>query len=104
MVTKNPANSTATSTIGPNVKALRSRFSLAVPKYAMSANATRSASCLPTAQGRPAAPALPAAMIVRSTPPSAATETPPRTRSGSCTITASSCEPGRSRSSRSRAH
>ena len=62
------------------------------------------ASCLPAAQGRPANAARPAAMIVSTTPPSAATEPAPFTRSGSCTMTRSSREPGRSRSSRLKAH
>src|SRR5207247_1238125 len=40
----------------------------------MSASTTMIASCLPAAQGRPANAARPAAMIVSTTPPSAATE------------------------------
>ena len=86
--------------IGPNVKPLRSRFSSGVPPYAVSVSAAMIASRVPIAHGRPAAAACPAAMIVSSTTASAATDAAPRTRSGSCTITRSSCEPGRSRSSR----
>src|SRR5207245_10666574 len=83
IVTKIAANNTATSTIGPNVNALRSRCSLGAAAYALSARTALIASGWPTADGLSADAARPAARLVDHPAPGARTDAAPCPPGGS---------------------